>query len=56
MGVGSSNEKDSPAETSLCVSFLGRTAQDPPTGLPKGEAEEGQDGGWCPGNCQEVMT
>lgn len=41
----------SPAETSLCV-FLGHQ-QDPPTGLPKGEAE-GQDVGWCPGNCQEV--
>ena len=34
-----------------CACFLGGTPQQ---GLPKGEGEEGQDGGWCPGNCQKV--
>lgn len=56
VGVGSSNEKDSPPqeETSLCV--LPGHQQDLLLGLPQeGEgAEEGQDVGWCPGNCQEV--
>ena len=36
-----------------CACFLG-TSRTLHRGFPKGEEEEGQDGGWCLGNCHEA--
>lgn len=53
MAIGSGNGKDGPAETSLCM-LPGSPAGPSYRGSPKGEVEEGQDVGWCPGNRQNV--
>ena len=54
VAISSSNGKDGPAESSFCL-LPGGPAGPFHRGFPKGEEEEGQDGGWCLGNCQGKM-
>ena len=53
VAISSSNGKDGPAESSFCL-LPGGPAGPFHRGFPKGEEEEGQDGGWCLGNCHEA--